>query len=100
MKDKLMNALGSIGVIIWYLASLLIAIMPLVMIDASFWLNLLLLAVIMYIPATSGIFWIWGLVCAIRGPQDAIAIIYYILFVVMFLPFFIHSILDIVNKRK
>lgn len=100
MKDKLLNALGSAGGILWYLLSLLIAVMPLVMIGASFWLNLLLLAVIQFIPATSGLFWIWGLVCAIRGPQDIIAIIYYVLFVIMFLPFFINTVLNIFNKRN
>lgn len=100
IKDKLMNSLGSIGVILWYLVSLVIAVMPLVMIDASFLLNLLLLAVILFIPATSGIFWIWGLACTIRGPQDALAIIYYVLFVILFLPYFINSVLNLFNKRK
>ena len=100
MKDKLMNALGSVGVVLWYLISLSIAIMPLVMIDAPFLLNILLLAVILFIPATSGIFWIWGLVCAICGPQDVFAIIYYVLFVIMFLPYFINSLSTLFNKRK
>lgn len=100
MKEKLMNALGSVGVILWYLLSILIAVMPLVMIDASFGLNLLLLAIALFIPATSGIFWIWGLVCAIRGPQDVFAVIYYVLFVIMFLPYFISSVLNLFNKRK
>ena len=100
MKDKLIGALGSVGLILWHLLSLIIAVMPLVMIGASFWLNLLLLAVIQFIPATSGLFWVWGLVCAIRGPQDIIAIIYYVLFVIMFLPFFISSVLSIFRKRN
>ena len=100
MKDKLLNALGSAGGILWYLLSLLIAVMPLVMIDASFLLNLLLWGVMFFIPATSGIFWIWGLFCALRGPQDLIAIIYYVLFVIMFLPFFISSVLNIFRKRN
>ena len=100
MKDKLINTLGSVGVILWYLLSLLIAIMPLVMIDAQFLLNLLLLGVLLFIPVTSGIFWVWGLICAIRGPQDLIAIIYYVLFVIMFLPFFINSVLSIFSKRN
>jgi hypothetical protein len=100
MKAKLLNALGSAGGILWYLLSLLIAVMPLVMIDASFLLNLLLWGVMFFIPATSGIFWIWGLFCALRGPQDLIAIIYYVLFVIMFLPFFISSVLNIFRKRN
>ena len=100
MKEKLINTLGTVGIVLWYLVSILIAVMPLVMIDAPFLLNLLLLAIVMYIPATSGIFWIWGLICAICGPQDAIAVIYYVLFAVMFLPYFINSILSLFNKRK
>ena len=100
MKDKLIGTLGSAGLILWYLLSLLIAIMPLVMINASFWLNLLLLAVILFVPATSGVFWIWGLICTIRGPQDIIATIYYVLFVIMFLPFFINSVFSIFRKRN
>lgn len=100
MKEKLMNALGRFGFGLWYLVSLLIAVMPLVMIDAPFLLNLLLLAIALFVPATSGIFWMWGLVCAIQGPQDIIAIIYYVLFAIMFLPFFISTVLNIFNKRK
>ena len=100
MKEKLMTALGAVGIGLWYLISLLIAVIPLVMINAPFLLNLLLLATALFIPATSGIFWIWGLVCAIRGPQDIIAIIYYVLFAIMFLPYFINSVLTIFNKRK
>lgn len=100
MKDKLMNTLGAIGVGLWYLVSLLIAVMPLVMIGAPFLLKLLLIAIVQFIPATSGIFWVWGLICAIRGPQDIIAIIYYVLFAIIFLPFFISTVLDFFNKRK
>ena len=92
IKDKLINALGSVGLILWYLLSLLIAVMPFVMIHASLFINLLLIAVALFIPATSGIFWIWGLVCAIRGSQDALTVIYYVLFVVMFLPYFVNSV--------
>ena len=100
MKEKLMNALGTAGIILWYLVSLLIAIIPFVMIGASFLLNLLFFGIVQFFPASSVVFWIWGLVCAIKGPQDAWAIIYYVLFVIMFLPFFISAILNLFNKRK
>ena len=95
-----MNALGTAGIILWYLVSLLIAIIPFVMIGASFLLNLLFFGIVQFFPASSVVFWIWGLVCAIKGPQDAWAIIYYVLFVIMFLPFFISAILNLFNKRK
>lgn len=100
MKNKLLNSLGSFGVILWYLLSILIAVIPIVMIGKSFLVNLLLFSIIQFIPATSGLFWIWGLVCAIRGPQDIIAIIYYVLFVVMFLPYFVSFVLSFFQKRS
>ena len=100
MKEKLMNALGAVGLGLWYLVSLLIAVMPLVMIDAPFLLKLLLLAIALFVPATSGVFWVWGLVCAIRGPQDIIAIVYYVLFAIMFMPFFISTVLNLFRKRQ
>lgn len=100
MKDKLLNSLGSFGVILWYLLSILIAVIPIVMIGKSFLVNLVLFLIIQFIPATSGFFWIWGLVCALRGPQDIIAIIYYVLFVVMFLPYFVSFVLSFFQKRS
>ena len=100
MKDKLMTALGAVGIGIWYLITLLIAVIPLVMINAPFLLNILLLAFALFVPATSGVFWVWGLVCAIRGPQDIIAIVYYVLFAIMFLPFFISTVLNLFRKRQ
>lgn len=100
IKDKLINGLGSVGLVFWYLLSLSIAVMPLVMIDAPFLLNLILLAIALFIPAASGILWVWGLVSTINGPQDTIAIIYYVLFAIMFLPYFINSILSTFIKRK
>lgn len=87
MKEKLLDALGIFGGIIWFLILGLIAFLPLAMIGGSFWLNLLLFSIVFFFPASSGVFWIWGLVCAIKGPQDVWAIIYYVLFAILFLPF-------------
>lgn len=100
MKEKLMNALGTVGIIIWYLGSIIVSIIPFVMIGASFWLNLLFFGIVQFFPASSVIFWIWGLVCAIQGQQDVWAIIYYVLFVIMFLPFFVSTVLDIFQRKK
>ena len=100
MKEKLVNALGSLGMIIWFLGSIVVYILPFVMIGASFWLNLLFFGIVQIFPASSIIFWIWGLVCAIKGVQDIWAIIYYVLFVIMFLPFFLSIILDLFKARK
>ena len=97
MKDKLISTLGVFGGIIWFLVSALISFLPLAMIGGSFWLNLLFFAILFFIPSTSAIFWVWGLVCAIQGQQDAWAIVYYVLFVVAFLPYFVSTILGLIR---
>ena len=94
MKEKLLNTLGAFGGILWFILSTLIYVIPFVMIGASFWLNLLLLGIVYFIPSTSVIFWVWGLVCAIQGSQDVWAILYYILFAIGFVPFFVSLVLD------
>ena len=94
MKEKLLNALGMFGGILWFIVSSLIYVLPFVMIGGSFWLNLLLFGIVYFFPPSSVIFWVWGLVCAIQGPQDVWAIIYYILFAIAFIPFFVSMILE------
>jgi hypothetical protein len=100
LREKLQTTLGAIGGILFYLISCGIYILPLIMIGASFWRNLLFFAILYFFPVSSIIFWIWGLVCAITGPQDAWAIIYYVLFVVMWIPFFVSTILDLLINRR
>lgn len=100
MKEKLLSALGSVGIVLYYLATLLVSVLPFVMIDVAFILKLVLIAISTIFPATSVIFWVWGLIGAINGPQDFIAIIYYVLFVVMFLPFFISTISSLFRKSR
>lgn len=100
MKEKLFSIFGGFGVILYYVITLLIAILPFVMIDANFFVNLLLIGVSMFLPITTVIFWIWGLICAIGGPQDVWAIIYYIAFVVLWLPSFISILSSLFSSRR
>jgi hypothetical protein len=100
IKEKLQATFGVIGGILFYFVTFSIYILPLVMINASFWLDLLFFAILYFFPVSSIVFWIWGLVCAIIGPQDIWAIIYYILFVVMWIPFFVSTIIDLFFSDK
>lgn len=100
MKEKLLNAFGTLGGILWFIVSTLVYVLPFVMIGASFWLNLLFFGIVQFIPASSVVFWIWGLIRAIQGQQDVWAITYYVLFAVLFLPFFVSTICDIFNSLK
>jgi hypothetical protein len=98
MKEKLLTTLGIFGGILWFFVTGLIYFLPFLMIRASFWLNLLLVGIVYFVPSTSVIFWVWGLVCAIQGQQDVWAIIYYVLFAVMFIPYFISLVCDLIGK--
>lgn len=98
MKEKLLTSLGIFGGILWFAVSGLIYFLPFVMIRASSWLNLLLVGIVYFAPSTSVIFWIWGLVCAIQGRQDVWTIIYYVLFAVLFLPYYIGVIGELIRS--
>lgn len=96
IKDYLTFTSG----ILYYIVSLFVSILPFVMIGANFFVNLLLIGINMFFPLSSIIFWIWGLICAINGVQDVWAIIYYILFVIIWIPFYISIIIDTIKSFK
>lgn len=100
MKEKLFNALGVVGTVLYYIISVLIAVLPICMISKSFWTSLLFFWIIQIFPVSSVIFWVWGLVVTFQGPQDFIAIIYYVLFVLLFIPFIIGIILDLFGRTS
>lgn len=100
MKEKLIDKLGTLGVVLYFVFTLAVAVMPFVMIDASFLVTLILIFIAQAFPITSIVFWIWGLLCAINGVQDIWAIAYYVMFAVMFLPFIGSIILDLFQGKN
>lgn len=100
IKEKIVGSLGVFGLVMYYLVQLMVIILPFVMIGGGFFLTLLLTTIEFFLPLTSVVFWIWGLVCAIKGVQDIWAIIYYIAFVIIWLPFFVSTVLSIFSRRR
>ena len=92
LKEKLYDTLGSKGFILYFLIRLFISVLPFVMIGKGFIWTMIFTGIAMFFPLSSVVFWIWGLICTINGIQDAFAIIYYIAFVVLWMPFFISTI--------
>ena len=86
LKDKLISALGGVGFALFLAISAIPIIFPLIIIEVHPVLNLLFIAIMIFLPSTGNVFWIWGLVCAINREQDVWTIIYYISFVILFLP--------------
>lgn len=99
IKNFLHNTLGSIGVVLYFLARIIVYVLPFIMIGANIFVTFILLLINSFVPFASIVFWIWGLVCAIKGVQDFWAILYYITFAVIWLPFYISTIISMFTKK-
>ena len=99
LKEKLINIFGGFG----YFISLIFWILPVVAIKISFnlpfWTTFIFTALLFFAPTlSSAVFWIIGLIGFIMGPQDILAIVYYILFASLFLPSIFIFILGFFSK--
>ncbi len=98
LQEKLESALGFFGTILFNLLRIAISALPFVMIDVDFFVMLLSVFLNTSLPHLSAIFWIWGLVCAIQGPQDILTILYYVIFVVAWIPFYLSLFGGLLNQ--
>lgn len=89
LRQKLSSAFGIFGSILYFVISLAIVSLPMVVFWDSVVLSFLYFFGYWIFPPISGIFWVWGLFRVISGQQGTFSLIYYIAFVVMFLPFFV-----------
>ena len=55
-KEKIFNALGTFGIIIYYGWSILVSILPFVMIDFNFWLTALFIGIELFFPPATLVF--------------------------------------------
>lgn len=101
LKEILTGALGTFGFVLFLLIQLVVSALPLVMIPVKGFLIRFLIFSVMYVfPVSEVIFWVWGLVCAIGGVQDWLAILYYVCFAVLFLPTFISALLSLIDSIR
>ena len=70
-KEKIFNALGTFGIIVYYGWSVLVSVLPFVMIDFNFWLTALFIGIELFFPPATIVFWIWGLIAAFSGVRQA-----------------------------
>lgn len=84
VKDFLIGTFGVVGFGIWFIIGALLMFAPLVFLDISFWVSLLLIIVIMYIPIigdiTNFVIWIWAFVVVLSESIDGWSIAYFIIF--------------------
>ena len=95
MKDKLISSLGSFGLVLYYILSLFMAFFPLWFLHLPVWAFFLLAILFQFVPALCSIAWIVVLFFVIKAPQTTLSVVYYILFVVLFLP----SLISAFRKR-
>lgn len=100
IKERLISSLGCGWILLYYLVRIIVGLLPFLMIDTNFFVNVLLIGINMLVPFASVFFWIWGLVCAINGLQDVWAILYYVVFVIVWIPFYINLIISFISDRK
>lgn len=104
IKDFLLNSLGVIGFILYYLVALAVSVLPLLMFNMPWWLYIILSLIVIYfvgnIPLATEILWIIGLFGAIFGEQDVFAIIYYVMFVIIVGGFIVRLIKVLLSKDE
>ena len=105
IKEKFTDLLGGLGGILYFIFSFLLPLFPIVMIVNSFdlpiWTNFIMIAMLFLIPTFSSFcFWIIGFIGVILGPQDVIAIVYYVLFAINFVPPTITIICNLIAQEK
>lgn len=87
IKEKLTEALGMFGGILFFVICAAILAFPVWMItwyyNTPWWANFLMLLGSYWSSSIGFVVWIVGLIAAIKGPQDTLAIIYYIAFAVV-----------------
>ena len=95
LKEKLINTLGWFGYIIFYSIVILVAVFPVSIVSNYYswptWIYFLVGFAAIKIDIISFVFWIIGLIVTINGPQDTLAIVYYIAFAVVNLSFYLIS---------
>lgn len=83
IKDILCGTLGIVGLVVWYLIGAIMMFTPLVFLeDLSFWISLLIIIAILYIPfigdITQFIIWLWSFVVVVSEPIDGWSIAYFV----------------------
>lgn len=103
LKEKLTNLFGGIGYIFYLIINFLFPLFAIVMIVNSFtlpsWVIFVFVALLFISPSFFSIcFLVVGLIATIMGPQDVLAIIYYIVFVLKFAPSIILLVISFFEK--
>lgn len=86
MKEKLTNALGGIGGILWFIISILYCLAPLLILRFPAWVDFLLILAIQSVPMAGEIIrlvlFIWAFVIAVTTTIDIVSILFFVFFAI------------------
>lgn len=99
LREHATSTLGLLGIILSWVVRLIVSILPFVMIGANFIVTLLLVVINIWFPITTIIFWIWGFICAVNGIQSFWTVVYYICAIVIWLPFFVDTVVTLFREK-
>ena len=83
MKDKLVGALGVAGAIIYYLISVVLAVVPTVVLDFPIWVCFIVFFLLISVPFADILYFgveIWAFIVALKDPSSFISILMFIAF--------------------
>ena len=95
MKDKLMTALGSVGIVLFYIIMLLFCVAPFMILDLPIWAEFILILIILSTSTLGGIIciglYVWAAIVALTHPINLVSIIFFVIAVLYILIFVIPS---------
>ncbi len=82
LLEKLSNAFGIFGLVLYYVITFSLSFAPLIILGFPFWVNLILVIVILAVPvlgeiALLGLF-VWAFIVAVGQPIDAWSIVLFV----------------------
>ena len=108
VKDKLVGALGGLGLVLWYLIGLVLLCMPLYFLKLPFWATALIILAIIYLRGIGEILtfvvWIWAFLSVLKMPLNGASIVFYVTFAIFcftsILPVIVNLVISIVQAFK
>ena len=99
MKNFLRSSMGVVGIIIWYMITIILTFMPLTIVHWNFIVEALIIAAVLFIPFIGSIvqFAVWAITLpmVVTGPFDIVAIVYYVALAVYLFAYVVPFLLSI-----
>ncbi|MFR3180848.1 hypothetical protein [Dysosmobacter welbionis] len=103
-KGTLQGLFGGFGIVLYYLVSLIMCIMPLTALNFPVWSALLFIIITQVFPVIGGFAWIvvwgWSFIVMLHAPFCAYTIAYFVCFLLYLLFFFIPFLLRLFSPSK